>query len=267
MRRVLVVLAVVLCAVCFASFVIAGSVDDAPTSDTAIVMAFSDFPPYKMRIGGEDCGIDVELVRQIAAEMELDFVIKDCDFAQCLDLMQSGEANVMTSLLRRPEREAYIKYVQPRYYNRTAKGFYLLSGQQQRIRQYGDLEGLRIGIKSGARYVPMFDEDHTLNKVEALTMAQLLRMLERGELDTVLATETEANFWIRALGLRGKVVPASFFFDQLDPVYMGIALKSPLAKRAKEFGRVLKKLVDQGEFERLRREYMSKAEELAGQLE
>jgi len=83
-------------------------------------------------------------------------------------MMERGEADLMTSLLRRPERENFIHYVQPRYLNRSEKVFYVLTGRQELIRSYDDLSNLRIGVKAGARYSPMFDTDKTLNKIQAL---------------------------------------------------------------------------------------------------
>lgn len=255
-------------ATCLAFSVLLVVVATAPCfAEKTVVMAFSEFPPYKMFIDGKESGIDVELAQRIADEMGFTLEFKDCDLNECLDLMREGEVDIMTSLLKRPEREAFIEYVQPRYYSHNIKAFYVAAAAKHPIVQYGDLKGLRIGIKEGAKYVPMFDEDDTLTKVEVATTPQLLRMLLDGKLDTVLLNAAGAAFWIKAMDMEKKIVRSGFAFEQLDPVYMGISKKSPMVKQAGKFGRVLKSLIGKGVVEQLREEYMKRAAELADQLQ
>lgn len=236
---------------------------DTPEGKGSMVMAFSEFPPFKMVLDGTPSGVDVDLAAMVAQRMGLTLEIRECTFADCLELLRRGDVDFITSLLRRGDRDDYLVYVQPRYRNRESKGFYMRPGEEARVKTYGDLGALRIGVKEGVAYAQMFDTDATLTKVEAATMYQLFRMLMDKEADAVLASRHEGDFWVKVLELEDRVARAPFSFEQLDPVYMAISKKSPLAGRAGEFGRVLNDLVEKGEFERLLESYMDRAGEVA----
>jgi polar amino acid transport system substrate-binding protein len=225
-------------------------------SSQQVVVAFSEFPPYKMIVDGSHAGIDVEILKEIAKRMDLTLSFKHATFEECLRMMQRGEADLMTSLLRRPEREEYILYVQPRYRARSEKIFYVRMENRNLIRFYDDLKNLKIGVKGGVRYAPVFDNDKGLNKIPAPDIATNLRRLVAGEIDTFLGTRTEGDYWIKTLGYSDKVTKAPFTFTHSYSIYVGIAKKSPFASRAKEFGKHLKSMLDKGHIEKMVDQYL-----------
>lgn len=209
-------------------------------------VAFSEFPPFKIIDNGKYTGIDVDILMEIAKRMELKLAFKDGTFEDCLRMMQRGEADLMTSLLRRPEREKYILYIQPSYKARSEKAFYVLEGRRNLIRSYSNLENLKIGVKVGVRYVPVFDNDKDLNKIPAPDIKANLEKLVSGKIDTFITTSAESDYYIKTLGYSDKVTKAPFAFIISAPSYIGISKKSPLAERAKELGKILKELSDKG---------------------
>ncbi|MGD8370787.1 MAG: transporter substrate-binding domain-containing protein [Syntrophobacterales bacterium] len=209
-------------------------------------VAFSEFPPFKIIDNGKLTGIDVDILMEIAKRMDLTLAFKKGTFEDCLRMMQHGEADLMTSLLRRPEREKYIHYVQPNYKARSEKAFYVLEGRRNLIRSYSNLENLKIGVKAGAKYAPIFDNDKDLNKIPAPDIKTNLEKLVSGKIDTFITTSSEGDYYIKTVGYSDKVTKAPFAFIISAPSYIGISKKSPLAKRAKELGRILKELSDKG---------------------
>ena len=225
-------------------------------STQTVVVAFSEFAPYKMVVDGKHTGIDVDILHEIGKRMDLKIVFKNGTFEECLDMMKQGEADLMTSLLRRVERESYILYVQPRYRPRSNKIFYLFKGNPKSIRTYDDLNNLRIGVKGGTKYALQFDKDNNLNKLPAQSIKVNISKLAAGQIDTFIATETEGDYWIKALGLQDHITKASYKFQQLDPFYLGISKKSAFAKEAKGVGEILDDLVDNGAVQLLVEKYM-----------
>ena len=220
------------------------------TCGQPVTVSFSEFPPYKMLSNGKPAGIDVDILSQIAKKMDLKLTYKQGTFDQCLGMMERGEADLMTSLLRRPDREDFILYVQPRYFTRTEKVFYVLKGRDNKIRVYEDLSNLKIGVKAGVKYSLQFDSDQSLKKIAAQDIQANLERLEAGWIDTFIDTGTEGDYWINKLGYADKVTKAKLKFEQLDPIYLGLSRKSPLAKRSHEIGRALKSLLDEGMVQR-----------------
>ena len=225
-------------------------------SGQQVVTAFSEYPPYKMIVDGKQRGIDVEILTEIAKRMDLTLSFKEGTFEDCLRMMERGEADLMTNLLRRSERENYILYVQPRYRTVSDKVFYVRNDRLKLIRLYDDLTNLKIGVKGGVKYAPMFDNDKDLIKIPAPDIATNLRKLVSGEIDTFLDTRTEGDYWIKTLGYGEKVSKAPFKFTLSDSTYMGISKKSPFAKRAKEFGKHLKYMLDRGLIQRIVDKYL-----------
>jgi polar amino acid transport system substrate-binding protein len=225
-------------------------------SSQQVVVAFSEFPPYKMMVDDRPAGIDVEILKEVAKRMDLALSFKQATFEECMRMMQRGEADLMTSLLRRPEREKYIHYVQPRYQAISVQTFYVRKAHPNLIRSYDDLKNLKIGVKAGVRYAPVFDNDKGLNKIPAPDIETNLRRLVAGEIDTFLDTRTEGDYWIKTFGYGDKITKAPFTFTHSDSIYMGISKKSPLANRAKEFGRHLKDMVDKGNIRMMKEKYI-----------
>ena len=227
----------------------------AVTGQPTIVVAFSEFPPYKMLDEGQVGGIDVDILMEIAGRMNRTLSFQQCTFEDCLDMMAQGEADVMTSLLRRPEREAYLHYVQPRYRVRSEKIFFVRKDDRDTVRSYDDLSSLRIGVKSGVNYAPLFDNDKTLNKISAASIKINISKLVAGQIDTFLTTDLEGHYWIRKLGLETRIVRAPFKFAHLDEIYMAISKKSALASEAEAFGAILNDLVKTGAIQRIEDRY------------
>ena len=213
-------------------------------SEQTVVVAFSEFPPYKMIVDGKHTGIDVDILQEISKEMNFTLKFKNGTLEECLEMISQGQADLMTSLLRRAEREPYILYVQPRYRVRSDKVFYVLNERQKSIRTYDDLKTLKIGVKGGTSYALHFDSDDGLNRLPAPSIKINIAKLVAGQIDTFVTTDTEGDYWLKTLGLQDRITKAPFKFQQLDPIYMGISKKSAFAVEAKRFGRTLKDLVD-----------------------
>ena len=220
-----------------------------------LVVAFSEFPPYKIVEKGKASGIDLDILKEIGTRMDFEVSPRFGTFEECLAMMKQGKADLMTSLLFRSEREPYILYVQPRYRTRSDKVFYVMKGSENLIRQFEDLRPLKIGVKAGVSYEQLFDDDKALNKVAAQSIKENISKLLAGQIDTFLDADTEGDYWIKKSNLHYRIVKARFKFQQLDPVYMGISRKSSFKDQAKSFGRNLKYLVDHGVVQRLVEKY------------
>jgi polar amino acid transport system substrate-binding protein len=225
-------------------------------SAQTVVVAFSEFPPYKMIVDGKRTGIDVDILQEIGKQMDFTLDFKNGTLEECLGMMKEGEADLMTSLLRRAEREPYILYVQPRYRARSDKVFYVFKEHPKSIRSYDDLKTLKIGVKGGTNYAQPFDNDNELNKLPAQSIKINISKLVADQIDTFVTTDTEGDYWIKTLGLQDRITKAPFKFQQLDPIYMGISKKSAFATEANRFGRILKDLVDKGVVQRIVDKYL-----------
>lgn len=216
-------------------------------------VAFNELPPWKIvtQDGGYS-GVDIELVRVIAERMSLDIQIVECPFVRALRMMETGELDCMTGVLRRPEREEFVHFIEPPYRRYTGKSFYLKRGEGYRIQKYKDLYGLAIGVGRGASYFDRFDRDEALRKEFFSTAYQDINMLLHDRIDAFIGTEAATDYRIMSMGLEDRIEKAPFGFRLEQPVYLVLSKRSPLAGRKDELQSLVRSLILNGEYLRLR---------------
>lgn len=62
---------------------------------------------------GWENGPDAQILKAVAKELNLDIVFSPAPFKRRLLMMKNGELDMICGLLKRPEREAYIHFVNP----------------------------------------------------------------------------------------------------------------------------------------------------------
>ncbi|ADU61547.1 MAG: transporter substrate-binding domain-containing protein [Pseudodesulfovibrio sp.] len=210
-------------------------------------VSFNDLPPWKV-LGpkGEPTGIDVEFLNMLAARMGLTVEYVHYPFKRGLKLTESGDVDAMIGVLRRPEREAYLHYIEPAYKHETSKAFFVLKGRENTIARHEDLYGLRVGTVLGGRYYPGFDDDTRIFKHPVTSYDLNFRMLLAGRIDAVVMTETAGVYRVAQLGLGNTVVKATYVHRDHQDVYMVLSKRSVHADRLEEFSRVMDELVREG---------------------
>ncbi len=106
------------------------------------------FPPFEFEKDGEYTGFDLDLMREIATGMDLEFVVQDVSF----DGLQSGVAfgagtcDVGASAMTiTEERKASLAFSDP-YYDSLQS---LLVPEGSDITSIDDLGGMRVGVQQG----------------------------------------------------------------------------------------------------------------------
>ena len=209
-------------------------------------------------------GIDNHLIETLLTAYNQAF---DADFRasyrgypwkRCLDVMKSGHADLISGVLKSPEREEYLLFLEPPYKTRSAKVFYVRKGAGQHIQSYQDLYGLKIGVQAGVRYFEPFDDDPKLIKEEAGDDLSNLRKLLYGRVDAIVSTETQADYLIASQGLNGEFEKATYRYDYELPVYFALSRQSAYAHEQSKFAQIVAQLVEKGTFESIILDYFQK---------
>lgn len=225
---------------------------------TVLRVALTDLPPWKMvDAKGVAQGIDVELLELLAERLGLELEYSLVPFRRGLYLLESGEADIQIGVLRRPEREAYMYFIEPPYKNHTDKAFFVLKGNEHMVQKHEDLHSLRVGTRIGVSYFPKFDNDPAIIKESVKALDLNFKMLMAGRVDTVVYTETTGDYTLRKLGLDQAITKAPYGYRKQQDVYMVLSKKSPFASRLDEFNRVMADLVRGGEHGRIKKRFLS----------
>ena len=228
----------------------------AAPAERTLTMAFNETVPWKFHdANGEPQGIDLEIAKQLCQRLSLRLVIKPAPLARALDMMKNGQVDIMTFLLKNPEREAFITFIEPPYQRSSDKVFYLRSDDPFALQRYEDLASLQIGIKRGASYGTKFDADPSLHKQAVTDTEQNFRKLLLGRLDTVLVTESEGDYLLLTHGWKTALRKAPLHFSRPLDVYMGFARHSPNQDLLPALSRELDSLIQSSEVERIAAHY------------
>lgn len=81
---------------------------------TMTVCTDSPYPPMEFEEDGEFTGFDIELTREIASRLDMEFEVRDVTFDTILLSLESGECNVVASSMSiTPEREEQVQFSDP----------------------------------------------------------------------------------------------------------------------------------------------------------
>lgn len=222
-------------------------------AETATV-AIDHFPPWKIFENGKAGGIDVELTEALFQEVGVVPEFTSCPWARCLDMLEIGQIGFTSGILKRPERQEYLTYIDPPYKTSSSKVFYRLRTSKD-IETIDDLNGLAIGIQRGSKFFPAFDDNDNLKKVTVANDKFNFLKLAQGRIQTVLTTESQGDYLIAMLGLQNKVVKSTYRHDTVNQVYFAISKHSPLHRLVPQFNEAARRLRDNGTFDRIIRDY------------
>lgn len=221
-----------------------------PPSAQTIRYAVFPAPPYMIGADDEQStlrGIDVEIVQEIARRLDREVVFIRCPWARCLELMKSGDADLLSSAYKKPDREEYMRYFSRPFLDKLPIAFYTLRDKNITIDDYEDIYRLAtVGVLRGASYFEQFDQDPLVNKHEVASQDQLFPMLLAGRLDAIAGYIPTENYHLKVKGYGDQVVHSVYVYEEPAFVYMTISKKSPLADLFEQVDEVNTQLVEEG---------------------
>ena len=230
----------------------------AQAQDKVLTVAINHYPPWVIAEERPFSGIDIDIIKTLSAELSLETKFKKCPWKRCLAMMENGKVDMMTGLFRTPEREAFMAFIEPAYFEDPPKVFYVPKGGSIKIDSYDDLKSLKIGIVRETKYFDQFDADASLKKHEVSREEQLVLMLAKGRIDTFVSTASQADYTIAKEGFRGKFAKASFRPGEGDVSYLALSKKSPFLKDKAKFDQAVKRAVDSGAYIQLAEDFYHK---------
>ncbi len=207
------------------------------------------------KIKGQDGRAGTVLLQAIADKLGLELQQRSTTFGRAKLLLRDGSDDIHIGVLKQPEREVYLHYIEPpltRYINRV---FVVPKGQHSSIQRYEDLYGLRIGTNQGYKYFPRFDEDTRLRKHEVGSYRQNFGKLLRGRIETFIIPDGYAIEAIEELGYTDKVEFADYRHRVENSAYIVLSKKSPLYERLDEIEPLIQEMITSGEIRTLIEQY------------
>ena len=227
---------------------------NAAASDAQLKVVSSSWPPIKIHEEDKQTGIANDVLKEIAKRMNLEIYYFDCPWRRCLELLKAGKADI-TVAHKAPEREEYLYAIDPPLMDTGAVAFYVRAGSNISINTYNDLYKFRIGEVRGGSHWDKYNKDAKLKKFSTAKPEQLISMLIANRIDTFAGMEFQAEWEIKKAGLLGKILKAKYGYRGDKRLYFMLSKKSIFADKLPEFRKVIRRLHDEGYFNKIINSY------------
>jgi len=131
----------------------AGNTDKAPTTKTLTLGTSADFPPYEFHkvVDGKDTivGFDIDIAKDIAADMGAELVIKDLPFDSLLNELSSGRIDMVISGLSPTEERRKAVDLSDVYY-KAEQAVVVREADKDKFATIDTLKGAKIGVQTGS---------------------------------------------------------------------------------------------------------------------
>lgn len=160
-------------------------------SDHSLYSCVEHYPPLKVIDGDSISGEWIEAVRVVGIVAGKTVTFDDIPFDQCMKRLKLGSIDIVSGLIRTPERERHIEFV-PFTTDPAVKVFMTRMGGPV-IDRYEDLQKLKIAKMKGVVQFQRFDSDSSLDTVDVPNHASGVQMLRSGRVDSLLLILSRAK--------------------------------------------------------------------------
>jgi len=213
-----------------------------------IIMVTEQWPPFRINDKTTPSGfrgIDIDLTRKLSEAIGIPIEIQRHPWARALEMMRSGQADMITGIAKTPARESFMHYIPVSYYA-VRPVFYTQKGRGQQVQTYTDLYGPSIGYSINSAYFEPFNSDDKINKLGLSTEEQLLHVLALGRIDLTIGTEPNISYDIARLGYRDDLEPTAYQPPDKTELFFALSRKSPAMAMASEIEKALVSLISKG---------------------
>lgn len=212
----------------------------------SITVGINHAPPYRI-VGDEGVtGLYVDIFNEIADRTGWEVHYVEAPFRRVLLMMEEGKVDVMLGPLKTEEREKMMAFVAPAFPPERKLFFYY--HDKNRITEYDDLYGKRIGVLAGASYFEKFDTDEELTREPIARYENLMQMLAMGRVDVVVAPELVGRHTVSQLGID---VSESPYQVPGEHSYIAIAKNSPVLSLQDQVTQTFEQIRQDGTYDKL----------------
>lgn len=213
-------------------------------------MAVTDWPPFTIGSEAPFAGIDVDIALALERELGMKIQFRSCPFKRCLEEVRNGVIDLISGIAINDERQKYMDYI--RYpYTQVSVAFYVLTGMSSLISDYEGLKDLQIGLVYGSHYFEPFNSDQSLNKFGVHRESQLLPMLAKGRIDTMIGTTPNLDYEIKQAGYKGRFEAAQYSPGVDVAIHFALSKRSRFLHYKPGIRAVLERLELSGELDQI----------------
>lgn len=186
----------------------------------------ANFEPYNFHENGQPRGHSIDLIRLLAerAGLRVEFV-SGRDWDAYLKMMRNGELEVMTNIVRSPEREQYLHFTTP--YLRLAQALYQRSNSRP-INTLDELKGKSLVLPDGFYLYEQLSRVDGLNLLASSDSLESLLMVSTGQADATIELMSVADHLTQKYGVPDLRMHSTLNIEGGDPLSLHLAVRKDL---------------------------------------
>lgn len=151
----------------------------------------------------------------------------ECPWARCVRAIENGDADIIDELFYSEDRNESIYFLKPHYAVQTAGfRFYADNTRIKKIKNWGDLKNLKIGMLRGYKHFPAFDNDNKLQKLDFLDVENIANLILKGRLDVFIAPPSFDENSFKSVDVDNKLTKQPYSYVENLPLYLGVSRRS-----------------------------------------
>ena len=211
--------------------------------DQLVLATEAGFAPYEFYQDGEIVGVDIDIAKEIAKELDKKLVIKDVSFDFLINEVKSGKADFAAAGISiTDERKKQIDFTD----EYTTSNQVVIVRKDSKIKSFSELPNKKIAVQLGTvadLYVSDNYPDATL--VQHKKYLSAVEDVKANKVDCLIMDELPAKEIVKE-NTELKIMDGILFQDRY-----GMIVKKGNDKLRKQINRVLKKLIEDGTIDQL----------------
>jgi polar amino acid transport system substrate-binding protein len=229
---------------------------------TLILGTSADYAPFEFHkiIDGKDTivGLDIEIAKEIAKDMNAELQIQDMDFDGLLLALDTGKVNmVISGLTPTEERKKNVDFSE--IYYLTSQGVLVGKDKVEQFKTLDDLKGKNIGIQKGSIQEGIAQEIADAKLTALAKIPELILELKSGRVDAVILEKPVADQY--AVAQTDIVVSEVKIEQPVEEAGVSIAVKKGDQELLNKIDGTIARLKESGEIDR----FVVEANELVGE--
>ncbi|EPJ54077.1 MAG: hypothetical protein OFPI_07710 [Osedax symbiont Rs2] len=188
-------------------------------------------------------GLQHQFINYISEKSKLDIEISFIPFARRLEHLKQGKLDFMVGLSLREDREPFIHFIEPSYYN-NPNVLFVRNDSQLNLQNVSQLKSYKIG--SIIRSKLFAEYDNSSQKITVTTITQLIKMLSIGRIDGFIFNQYGGLSKVESMGYAKQIMVHPIDLPGDAREFIGISKKSSLYRD--------QQLLD--EFKRIQKDYL-----------
>ena len=206
--------------------------------DGKLHVVFTNWEPYGYIDNGKAAGFELDTFEAVMKKMNIDVVFLERPWKRCLFMAKTGEADVIISVLKTPERKKFLFYPTEPISRSNSAFFTTIDNDISFGGNYEDLKEYTIGVTRGFSYGPAFDSVKFLKKEDATTTEQVVQKLLKKRYDIAVGNTIVVSAIAKKIGVYSKIRFLTPLVH-MQELYAGFSKAGKYGSLTSEFSKVL----------------------------